>query len=350
MGQFWGMAQKVRQDNHLQHLPAVRRPKLGRCGLRGAVKNQCFLIEKPCQDWVSGFCQQDGSKIAAKRHDHASGRAMLIGMEQKYLQPAIRGKIADLLDYPVVSARVVLSGAKLEEKLCAVTGVEGLFMFNRIPPGSYTLEVIYSGFSKLVQRGIAVRDHAITGLDLKMDFLEDSRTIKLRAMSLEFINDQAPAADTPPPMLALQLSEVMTGLVLDRVLFNPPPVLKIGRSVSLELGVYQNLKGEVMRRLLERSICRFDRDHIEVTLKADLQVAGCQVLLLGAAEAAIDGASYLDWEWEILPEISGLGLISLRLETSVRFIKYGVRKKCLLTMDRDVMIKENHWFSWRRFL
>ena len=72
-------------------------------------------------------------------------------------------------------------------------------MFSRIPPGSYTLEVNYSGFSKLVQRGIAVRDHAITGLDLKMDFLEDSRTIKLRALSLEFINDAPPSASAAEP-------------------------------------------------------------------------------------------------------------------------------------------------------
>jgi hypothetical protein len=57
---------------------------------------------------------------------------MRLGLEQKYLQPAIRGKIADLLDYPVASARVVLSGAKLAEKLCTVTGLGGLFMFSRV--------------------------------------------------------------------------------------------------------------------------------------------------------------------------------------------------------------------------
>lgn len=275
---------------------------------------------------------------------------MRLGTEQKYLQPAIRGKIADLLDYPVASARVVLSGAKLAEKRCTMTGVEGLFMFNLIPPGSYTLEVIYSGFSKLVQRGIAVRDHAITGLDLKMDFLEDSRTIKLRAMSLKFINDAPPpATDAALSNLALQLSEVMAGLVLDRFFFNPPPVLKIGRMATFELGVYQNLKEEVMRRLLERSICRFDRDQVEVILKADLQVAGCQVLLLGAPQAAISGARYLGWEWEILPEIPGLGLIVLRLEAIVRFTENGEWKKCLLSLDRDVRIKKNHWLAFQRF-
>ena len=275
---------------------------------------------------------------------------MRMGMEQKYLQPAIHGKIADLLDYPVASARVVLSGTKLEEKLRTVTGVEGNFMFSRIPPGSYTLEVIYSGFSKLVQRGIAVRDHAITGVDLKMDFLEDSRTIKLRAMSLEFINDSPPPeCDSEPSNLTRQLPEVMAGLVLDRVLFNPPPALKVGRMATFELGVYQNLKEEVMRRLLERSICRFDREQVEVALKADLHVSGCQVLLLGAPQATVDRARYLGWEWEILPNISGLGLINLRLETAVRFSEYGELKKCLLVLDREVRIRKNHGFELRRF-
>jgi len=229
--------------------------------------------------------------------------------------------------------------------------VEGLFMFSRVPPGSYTLEVTYNGFNKLVQRGIAVRDHAITGLDLKMDFLEDSRIIKLRAMSLEFVHDTPPlATDDLPSNLTLQLPKVMAGLVLDRVLFNPPPVLKIGRMVVFELGVYQNLKEAVMRRLLEQGVCRFDRDQVDVTLVVDLQVAGCQTLLLNVPQAAIDGARYLGWEWQILPEISGSGLISLRLETLVRFAEYGEWKKCLLTLDREVRIKKNRFSAGLHFL
>ncbi len=41
------------------------------------------------------------------------------------LQPAIRGKIADLLDFPVARARVVLCGSKLGRKLSTLTGLEG---------------------------------------------------------------------------------------------------------------------------------------------------------------------------------------------------------------------------------
>jgi hypothetical protein len=276
---------------------------------------------------------------------------MNLGFEKICLQPAIRGKIADLLDYPVAAARVVLSGSKLAEKMCTVTGSGGSFMFSRIPPGVYTLEVLYSGFSKLVQRGIAVQDHAITGLDLKMDFLEDSRTIKLQALSLEVIDDM-PAAGDPeaPSSLDRQLHEVMASLFLDRALFNPPPVLKVGRRAVIEFGAYQNLREEIMRRLLERKISRFESSQLEVTLNAELQAAGCRVLPLSLPQVAITGARYVEWKWEIMPQISGQGLISLNLQTRVNFAEYGEHKKCLLVLDREVRIKNSYVVQWQRWM
>ncbi|MBN2399405.1 MAG: carboxypeptidase regulatory-like domain-containing protein [Candidatus Aminicenantes bacterium] len=276
---------------------------------------------------------------------------VMMEIEPTYLHPAIRGKIADLQDYPVVSARVVLSGGKLAEKLCTETGMEGLFMFSRVPPGNYTLEVIYRGFSKLVQRGIAVRDHAITGLDFKMDFLEDSRKIDLKALSLEFINTALPATfDCGQASLNQQLCAVMAELAPGRVLFNPPPFMKIGCMATFEVGFFQNLKDEVMHRLLERSICLFKRYQVDVSVQAQLDIAGCQVFLLHAPPVFKDSPHYLGWKWKVLPDMPGVKRIKLRLETSVHFAGYGERKKCLQVLDRDVRIKKNHWFTLIRFL
>lgn len=276
---------------------------------------------------------------------------MNFGMSRTYLQPAIRGKIGDLLDYPVQSARVVLSGSKLVEKLCTMTGLEGSFMFSRIPPGIYTLEIICSGFSKLVQRGIAVHDNAITGLDLKMDFLEDSRSLKLRALSLEYVND-APQADASesPSQLTLELREVIDELHLDRALFNPPAAVKVGSRVRLELGVYQNLREEIMRRLLERKISRFDGGQIEAVLQAELQVSGCLVLPKSLPQVGIKGPGYLEWQWEVLPRVAGLGLIRLSLQAKVKFADHSEQKQCLLVLDREVRIKKNVWLELRRLL
>lgn len=270
--------------------------------------------------------------------------------KHKFLQPAIRGKLADLLDAPIASARVILSGTKLKEKLSSVTGSEGLFMFTRIPPGSYTLEVNYGGFSKLVQRGIAVRNRTITGLDLKMNFQEDSRTIKLQAMSLAFFNDNPPKADSLTSDLTTELSAVVAGLVLDKVHFNPPAIFEIGRMTTVELGIYQNLKEVVMRHLLERNICDFDRSQIAVTLEARLQVDGCQVVPIDTSKVIVNGSRYLGWEWDIRPKIPGSGSMHLQLDADLHFNGYGTRKKRLLTLDRVVEIKSSHWSAWRCFL
>jgi hypothetical protein len=275
---------------------------------------------------------------------------MNLGAEITCLQPAIRGKIGDHLDYPVASARVVLSGSKLAEKRCTLTGMEGSFIFSRIPPGVYTLEIICSGFSKLVQRGIAVHEHAITGLDLKMDFLDDSRSLKLRALSLEYVNDAPQAAvSEPPPLLTRELQEITDELHLDRALFNPPLAVKVGRRVSIELGVYQNLRDEIMRRLLERKISRFDGGQIETVLQAELQVSGSLVLPKSLPQVGISGAGYVEWQWEVLPRISGLGLIRLSLQARVKFADHCEQKQCLLVVDREVRIEKNIWLELRRF-
>ena len=275
---------------------------------------------------------------------------MNFGMARTCLQPAIRGKIGDPLDYPVKSARVVLSGSKLADKLCTVTGMEGSFMFSRIPPGVYTLEITCSGFSKLVQRGIAVHDNAITGLGLKMDFLEDSRSLKLRALSLEYVNDapQVEASESPS-QLTLELQEVMDELHLDRALFNPPATVKVGRRVRIELGVYQNLREEIMRRLLERKISRFDGGQIDAVLQAELQVSGSLVLPKSLPEVGIKGAGYVEWQWEVLPRIPGQGLIRLSLQAKVTFAGHCEQKQCLLVLDREVRIEKNIWLELRRF-
>jgi hypothetical protein len=282
---------------------------------------------------------------------HESAHVMELGLARTCLQEAIRGKIGDPQDSPVASARVVLSGSKLSQKIATRTGSEGYFMFNRIPPGVYTLEVACAGFGKLVQRGIAVQEHAITGLDLKMDILEDSRSLKLRALSLEYIIDEPEKKDVPElTQLVRQLRDVIGGLRLDRALFNPPPAAKVGRCLRIEFGVFQNLKETIMRRLRENAIGIFDSGQVAVALIADLQAAGCRVLPRSLPRLEVSGARFLEWSWEVLPQAFGQGLMRLDLRISVDFNGLGREEKTLLTLDREVMIRRNRWLSLKRGL
>ncbi|MBN2346745.1 MAG: carboxypeptidase regulatory-like domain-containing protein [Candidatus Aminicenantes bacterium] len=267
------------------------------------------------------------------------------------LQPAIRGKIADPLDYPVADARVVLSGTRLGEKLSTLTGDGGYFMFSPIPPGIYTLEIKYAGFSKLVQRGIAVQERAITGLDLKMNFQEDSRALKLSSFSLHYVDDEgAPPAGEELAPLARQLQWVVDGLSLERALFSPPSVLRVERAVVIELGLYQNLKEAIMRRLLERKIALFTGERIEVALRAELLAAGCRVLPKSLPRLTVDGPRYVEWRWEVRPQVPGLAGIRLGLDAAVTFAGRTELGKRLLLIEREVRVKRTPWQRLRSSL
>jgi len=273
------------------------------------------------------------------------------GMDTTQLQPAIRGKIADLLDYPVASARVVLCGSKLSEKLSTMTGLEGSFMFSRVPPGVYTLEVRYSGFHKLVQRGIAVLDNAITGLDMKMNFQEDSRSLKLQSLHLNIVND-GPDAGLPgePPSLPRQLHEVVAGLRVDKALFNPPSAVTVGRRTAIEFGLFQNLKDTITRRLLDRRVSLPGNGEIKVSLLASLQVAGVQVLPRSLPRTEIDRAQFVEWRWDLLPQVPGRTRLRLSLHAAVEVRGLERLEKSLLSLEREVVIRRNRWLSWTRAL
>ncbi|HOW44921.1 MAG TPA: carboxypeptidase-like regulatory domain-containing protein [Candidatus Aminicenantes bacterium] len=241
-------------------------------------------------------------------------------LEKAGLQPAIRGKIADLLDYPVARARVVLCGSKLGRRLSTLTGLEGTFLFNRIPPGVYTLEVNCTNFSKLVQRGIAVQEHAITGLDMRMDMQEDSRTLRLRSLSLQYVGGESPAGtDSGPEALQLLLREAVDGLRLERALFAPPGQGTVGRRLGVEFGLFQGLRNEIMSRLLERKIDLFPAERIGLALRAELQAPGCLVLPLTLPRMEVEGARYLEWRWQLMPQAAGSGAIRLVVDLAADF-------------------------------
>jgi hypothetical protein len=198
-----------------------------------------------------------------------------------------------------------------------------------------------------VQRGISVQEHAITGMDLKMDILEDSRSLKLRALSLEYIGaEPKPAAGVEPSRLARQLDEVIAGLRLDRALFNPPSAAKVGRSLVIEFGIYQNLKETIMRRLREKKIDLFDTGKIAVALTADLQAAGCLVLPKTLPRQEISAARYVEWRWQVMPQAFGRGLVRLDLRAVVDFKGVGGGEKNLLLLDREIVIRNDRWRAW----
>ena len=258
------------------------------------------------------------------------------------LQPAIRGKIADPFDRPVASARVRIHQPKMKGWRSALTGSEGSFMFGAVTPGVYTLEVDFSGYRKLVQRGIAVQEYTITGLDLRMDFEEDSRSLKLRGLALKYVDDvPAPDRHHGPDSPGQELRAAVTDLRLDKALFNPPAAIRVGRRLTVELGIYQNLREAILRRLLERQVGLAEGEAIRIALSATLLADGCLVLPRSLPRLEIDGPRYVEWRWQLLPRVAGRGRLSLTLNADVSGAGLVGLKKCLLVLDRELRIRRH---------
>lgn len=258
-------------------------------------------------------------------------------LEKTGLQPAIRGKIADLLDYPVARARVVLCGTKLGRRISTLTGLEGTFLFNRIPPGVYTLEVNCTRFGKLVQRGITVQEDAITGLDMRMDLQEDSRTLRLRSLNLHYVGGAAPDGfPGEPDALERTLREVVDGLRLERALFAPPGQGTVGRRLAIEFGLFQGLRSEIMSRLLERKVDLFAAEQVVLALRAELQAPGCLVLPQTLPRAEVEGARYLEWRWQLVPQAAGTAALRLGVSLAVDFGGRLQLEKRLLEVERAI--------------
>jgi hypothetical protein len=69
---------------------------------------------------------------------------------------SLRGTVTDPSGGVVPGAKVVLSNPDLQIDRAATTGGEGEYEFVQLPPGTYTLTVISSGFSQYEQKGLAL--------------------------------------------------------------------------------------------------------------------------------------------------------------------------------------------------
>jgi len=269
-------------------------------------------------------------------------------LEKAPLQPAIRGKIADGLDSPVSRARVVLCGSKLGRRLSTLTGREGTFLFSRLPPGVYTLEVNCKNFSKLVQRGISVQDDAITGVDMKMDLQEDSRSLKLRSLRLNYVaGEPGGAAAAHAGLTCGNVEDALAGLRLERTLFHAPDECVPGRKAVVEFGLFQNLKGRLVCRLLERGNGLFLPDQAALWLQAELRAGSGLVATLTPSAVALEGPRYLNWQWEFGP--GPAGPVTLRLGLSVRVVINGGEcvDRDLLTLEHNLTVHPSPLAAWR---
>jgi Carboxypeptidase regulatory-like domain len=85
---------------------------------------------------------------------------------QEY-RATIVGTVVDQAGAVITSASVTLTNEASNISASTKTSEDGIFQFAYVQPGSYTMTVVQSGFSKLVRRGLVVQVGQRVDVELK---------------------------------------------------------------------------------------------------------------------------------------------------------------------------------------
>jgi hypothetical protein len=103
---------------------------------------------------------------------------------------SVRGTVTDPHGNVVVGANVVLANAESKRERTAKTGPQGEYQFLLIPPGTYTLSVIASGFIGYEQKDLAllVNTPATVNVQLKVGAPTEVVTVTSEAPALDLVD------------------------------------------------------------------------------------------------------------------------------------------------------------------
>ena len=89
----------------------------------------------------------------------------------------IQGIVSDANGKPVAKASVTATNTETGVQTNRQTNVSGIFSIIPIQPGPYIVEVVASGFSRLLQKNVTVGSAELVSLNLKLTPGQESQTI-----------------------------------------------------------------------------------------------------------------------------------------------------------------------------
>ncbi|MDZ7636884.1 MAG: carboxypeptidase regulatory-like domain-containing protein [Bryobacterales bacterium] len=94
---------------------------------------------------------------------------------------AVRGEVTDSSDARVADASIELSDASTGAAFRQKSNQEGLFTFNLIPPGTYTIRASLAGFQTYTVTGLRVEINRTTQVNLKLELGNVSEVVEVNA-------------------------------------------------------------------------------------------------------------------------------------------------------------------------
>ena len=108
---------------------------------------------------------------------------------QAQYRASLRGVVSDPTGAVIPGATVTLTNTETSEKQVSTTDDSGIYNFNALPPGKFSLTVERDGFQKKVVDGVQIIPEQPNALNLKLEIGQSSQTVTVNGSEI-------PALDT----------------------------------------------------------------------------------------------------------------------------------------------------------
>jgi hypothetical protein len=159
--------------------------------------------------------------------------------------------------------------------------------------------------------------------------------------------DMRPGDLTPPPdPIASALARAAEG----KILFNPPPEMKIGRAYRVDVRITKNPKEDIAKALSGSGPATIESIEVLPFMAVKLEGEDFQIKPLTPENQFIGDDHFTPWDFDVKPLTSGDKSLALAVGIRVKLQPNGEESRFYPLFERRIHVKVNIWYSTGTFL
>jgi len=266
----------------------------------------------------------------------------------------IRGKVTDSEGVPLPEVTLTIRGPAIISR-SSITNEHGIYVFNDLLAGEYSIEAVLPGFKKTVKDNIPVLIGKIKIVNFAMDVetipeevtvtaetpIVDLDKVSIEKWSILGELDKAIIELKKSPDFGKKLDEELIRLSEGKILFNPPKEMKQYHKERIEVRISKEFNKDLTKGLKGRGLPEVEDILVSNEMKVILSGDAFKIEPLSEPIQIISSTEPAQWEWDVTPLKSGYRLICLSVSILINLDNYGDKKKSLPVLEKEIYIKVN---------
>ncbi len=146
------------------------------------------------------------------------------------------------------------------------------------------------------------------------------------------------------------INEELKKLSQGQILFNPPNEMRVGIKERIEARLAKTLSEDLSKGLRGRGISQIEKINIGPLMNVTLTGDNFEIKTLSHEEQVVPSEGFTQWNWDVIPNESGLQILTLIATVRIKLPNYGEEKKDCPIFERQIKVRVNPIYSSKRFL